>query len=117
MKFEEALHQFWNSFGVNAYDENTVPEDAPYPRITYEVVFGNFDSDSISSVDIWDYGRFWDGVTDIKDLIMERIGEDCGGGDIRYDGGKITLYAEQWRRTPDDNPEIRHITINIISNH
>ena len=29
-----AIYNFWNSFGITAYEENTVPEDAIFPYIT-----------------------------------------------------------------------------------
>mgnify|MGYP007057717663 CR=1 FL=1 len=28
MNKTQALHQFWNSFGIDAYEENSVPDDA-----------------------------------------------------------------------------------------
>ena len=33
----QAINEFWNRFGVMAYDENTVPDDAELPYITYGV--------------------------------------------------------------------------------
>ena len=33
-----AIYQFWNSFGLTAYEENTVPDDAAFPYITYQLV-------------------------------------------------------------------------------
>ena len=33
----QAIHNFWSSFGLPAYHESRVPEDATYPRITYSV--------------------------------------------------------------------------------
>ena len=33
----QALHSFWSGFGLTAYDENTVPDGAQLPYITYEV--------------------------------------------------------------------------------
>lgn len=35
---EAVLHEFWNSFGLPAYEENTIPKDAVLPYITYEVI-------------------------------------------------------------------------------
>ena len=31
-----AIYQFWNSFGLTAYEENSVPTDATFPYITYQ---------------------------------------------------------------------------------
>ena len=38
-----AIYQFWNSFGLTAYEENTVPTDATFPYITYQLVTDSFD--------------------------------------------------------------------------
>ena len=43
MDNEQAYRAFWASFGLNAYDENTVPEDAELPYITYEYAENGFD--------------------------------------------------------------------------
>ena len=41
-----ALHQFFSSFGMTAYTVTSVPEDAVFPYLTYELV-----------VDAWDGGE------------------------------------------------------------
>ena len=41
MTREQAIFDFWNSFNIPAFEENSVPtgEDAPaYPYITYQLV-------------------------------------------------------------------------------
>ena len=38
-----AIYQFWNSFGLAAYEENSVPDDATFPYITYQLVTDSFD--------------------------------------------------------------------------
>ena len=38
MNKEQAIHFFWSQFGLPAYDENSVPDDAQMPYITYNVV-------------------------------------------------------------------------------
>ena len=40
-----ALHSFYSSFGLTAYEENSVPDDAEFPYITYNITtdsFGNY---------------------------------------------------------------------------
>lgn len=117
MTKEGAIHQFWSGFGVAAYDENTVPDDAALPYITYEVVTSDFDHEVISSVDIWGRGRSWTEVTNLKDAIADYIG--LGGATAKYDGGMLWIKKDNTfaRRTPDDNPDIRHITLNIITEY
>ena len=50
----QALFNFWSKFGLPAYDENTVPDDAPERYITYNTTF-----DSIGNV-VNLYGNIWD---------------------------------------------------------
>ena len=38
-----AIYQFWSGFGLTAYEENTVPTDAAFPYITYQLVTDSFD--------------------------------------------------------------------------
>ena len=38
MTKEQALYKFWISFGMQAYEENSVPSDATFPYITYQLV-------------------------------------------------------------------------------
>ena len=44
MTAEQTLHSFWSSFGLTAYDENSVPDDAVLPYITYSVSYDSFDN-------------------------------------------------------------------------
>ena len=113
MTKEQAIHNFWSSFGVPAYDENTVPDDAVLPYITYEVSTDSFNNVVISSASVWDRGNSWTRVTNIMNLISEELG--IGGTTRKYDNGlmwvmKGTPFS---RRIPDDNQEIRHISMNI----
>ena len=64
MNKEQAIHTFWSGFGIPAYDEQTVPDDAVMPYITYRVV-----TDSIGNVcnltgSIWYRSTSWKEVSD-----------------------------------------------------
>lgn len=37
MNKAQAIQAFWESFGVPAYEESTVPDDAVMPYITYSM--------------------------------------------------------------------------------
>lgn len=115
MTKEQAIHSFWSSFGVSAYDENTVPDDAQLPYITYEVATDSIGNVVISAADIWDRSTSWQGVTELKDAIDAEIG--YGGTTRHYDGGLlwITKGTPFARRIPDTDGSIRHIALNIES--
>jgi hypothetical protein len=109
----QALHAFWSSFGVPAYDENTVPDKAPYPRITYDVVCGTFGNTVTSSAQIWDYSKSWATVESIKHEIKLAL---SGGGCTKMtdDGGIwITPGSPFMQRVAGENDMIRRILINI----
>lgn len=113
MNKEQAIHSFWSEFGVPAYDENTVPDDAQLPYITYEVSTDVFGNEVISSASIWDRATSWARVTDILYLISEELG--IGGTTRKYEGGLMWIKRGTpfSRRIPDDNQEIRHVSMNI----
>ena len=112
MNKEQALHSFWSQFGT-AYDQNTVPEDAELPYITYEVITDNFGSQTILSASIWDRGTSWESVTNILHSIENVLG--YGGQTIVYEGGLLWIKRgtpfSQRMNDPDDS--IRRILINI----
>ena len=89
MNKEQALHNFWNQYGIAAYDQNTVPEDATFPRITYEVLTDNFGAQNILNASIWDRSTSWKGVTDILHQVEQALG--YGGQTIKYDGGLLWI--------------------------
>ena len=113
MTKEQAIQQFWSSFGVPAYDENTVPDGAELPYITYEVATDAINYTVITNASIWGWGKSWQETTDLLNLVSAEIG--LGGTTRKYDGGlmwikKGTPFA---RRTPDSDDSIRHISMNI----
>ena len=113
MNREQALNQFWNSFGVKAYDENTVPDDAPVKKITYDVVVNGFGIPTAMTISIYDHSTSWKSVTEILHQIEERIKN--GGVSVRFDNGIIwfkegTPFAQRYG---DDNDSVRRIIVNI----
>lgn len=113
MKKEEALHQFWSSFGVPAYDENTVPEDAALPRITYSVSVAGFDRPVSLTASIWSRSRSWVQVTEIKDSIEDSLG--LGGTTVPYEGGLLWIKPREpfAQRMSDTDDSIRRIVLNL----
>lgn len=113
MDKESTLNYFWNQFGCKAYDSNTVPDDAPYPRITYEVITDNIGVQNVLTASIWDRSTSWKKVTDIQHAIEARIG--LGGQSLHCSGGLVWIcrgvpFAQ---RMSDPDDQIRHIVVNI----
>lgn len=113
MDKEQALHQFWSSFGVIAYDENTVPEDAELPRITYSVTVDSFRATVPLTASIWARSTSWKSVTDIMHSVAQRL--SGGGQTIHFDNGLMWIRKgipfAQRMSDPDDS--IRRILLNI----
>lgn len=59
MDKQQAFYSLWSSFGVPAYDENRVPEEATYPRITYQVIVDCLDEPVFPTATLWARGTSW----------------------------------------------------------
>lgn len=113
MTATQALHNFWNSFGWPAYDENTVPEDAVLPYITYESSNDFFGETVVQTTSLWQRTYSWEEITKKEQQIADTIGR--GGLQIRCDDGTIWIKrASPWaQRVPSETDSIRRIALNL----
>ena len=88
-----AIYQFWNSFGLKAYEENTVPDDATFPYITYQLVTDSFDREIQLSASIWYRSESWTAINAKTEEISQKISR--GGKIISCDGGAIWMKRGQ----------------------
>ena len=88
-----AIYQFWNSFGLTAYEENSVPDDAAFPYITYQLVTDSFDSELPLTASLWYRSESWTGINSKTEEISQTISR--GGKIISCDGGAIWLKRGQ----------------------
>ena len=88
-----AIYQFWNSFGLTAYEENTVPTDAAFPYITYQLVTDSFEREIPLTASIWYRSESWTGINAKTEEISQKISR--GGKIISCDGGVIWLKRGQ----------------------
>ena len=84
-----AIHQFWSGFGLTAYEENTVPSDAVFPYITYQLVTDAFDNDVAMTASMWYRGESWADINAKEREISAYIG--IGGVIIKRSDGRIWL--------------------------
>lgn len=113
----QALNYFWSSFGLPAYDENTVPDDAVLPYITYNTVTDSLDNVIPLTGSVWYKGMSWADVEAKSAEIARHIGE-YGHNVIRIDGGYvyITKGSPFAQRVVDGSDEqMRRIYINITA--
>ena len=88
-----AIYQFWNSFGLTAYEENTVPTDATFPYITYQLVTDSFDREIPLTASLWYRSESWTTINAKTEEISQKISR--GGKIISCDGGAIWLKRGQ----------------------
>lgn len=112
----QALDTFWNSFNIPAYDENTVPDDAVMPYITYNVATDSLGQVLPLSASLWYRSNSWQAISDKAEEIAERIG-DNGYFIQKLDAGymwltKGTPFAQ---RIQTEDRDIRQIYINVTA--
>ena len=117
MNKEQAIQQFWSSFGLTAYDSSTIPtgDDAPEPPyITYDVITDSLGTPVALSGSIWYRSTSWSAITAKKDKIAAEIG--YGHKMIKIDGGYlyITKGSPFAQRMSDEDDSIRRIYINLM---
>ena len=73
MDKEQALYEFWSSFGVPAYDEGDVPENAEMPYITYSTATGAIENVLQLTASVWYRSSSWIEGAKKAGQIAERI--------------------------------------------
>ena len=88
-----AIYQFWSSFGLTAYEENTVPTDEAFPYVTYQLVTDSFDREVAATASLWYRGESWTAINAKTEEISAHVG--LGGKIIKCDGGRIWIKRGQ----------------------
>ncbi len=113
-----ALYQFFSSFGLPAYEENSVydMDDIPdFPYITYELNTDSFSDNSISlSCSLWYRSTSWVQCNAKAEEISKAIGQ--GGVILPCDGGYIWIkrsspFAQSMGDDSDDMIKRKFINI------
>ena len=110
----QALNKFWNGFGIPAYDENTVPDNAKLPYITYEASTSDFGNTLAQTASLWYRDSSWQAITLKEQQIADFITR--GGRSIAYsDGGMWIQKASPWAQRMNDPSDdmIRRIVLNV----
>lgn len=111
----QAQDAFWGSFGIPAYDQNTVPDSAELPYITYQAVGAGFESPQTVTASLWYRSRSWRDVSNKADEIAEAIRKMPPS--IKIDGGRfkiripeLTAFAQ---RMSDQDADVRRIVLSV----
>lgn len=113
MNKAQAIQAFWESFGVPAYEESTVPDNAVMPYITYSMVADSIGHPIPMTGSIWDKTYSWTGLSRIADQISDELVQVKS---IPLDVGFVyitrgTTFAQ---RMVDEDDTIRRIYINLM---
>lgn len=111
------IYEFWNSFEVPAYEENSVPtgEDAPnFPYITYQLVTDSLGNELAMTASLWYRGTSWVEANAKTEEISQRIGRkgavlDCNGGKVWIKRG--TPFAQNMGDESDNLIKRKYLNI------
>lgn len=107
MDKSQAIHEFWSGFGLTAYDENTVPDDATMPYITYSMATGALDDQLSLSASLWYRSPSWEAISKKADEISDFITR--GGRLTEIDGGYMYIFRDSPFSQRGNDPEDRLI--------
>lgn len=111
----QMLQNYMGKFGIPAYEETSVPDNAQLPYLTYEAGAGYFDDTILGTFSLWYRDTSWASIIAKSEEIAADIGR--GGKLLPYTGGAIWLrrgnpWAQRMSEPSDDM--IRRIVHNYI---
>lgn len=126
MNKQQAYNAFWGGFGVLAFEENSVPDDAAiqqminagmatakYPYITYQVLTDDIGHPVYPTASIWDKSTSWE----TADLLCNRISEYIQKANtIKLDNGRMFITKGSpfsQHMIEDGDSAIRRIYLNL----
>lgn len=62
MDKQQAYYYLWSNFGIPAYDELSVPDNASLPYISYQVILDDLDAPVFPTASLWYRGTSWNGI-------------------------------------------------------
>lgn len=108
----QAVHALWSGYGLRAYDEQTVPDSAQMPYITYRVSTADFEKMVMLNASLWYRSKSWVEVSQKADMIARDISDYKL---IPFDGGILRIvkgnpFAQRLADTDDD---VRRIYLTV----
>lgn len=99
-----ALHQFFSSFGIPAYEATSVlnesgEPDVTFPYLTYELTLGAFEETTFPTVNLWYRSTSNVAINAKAQEIMDRC---HNGAPITFDGGGAMIYCGNWQALSDE---------------
>lgn len=112
MNKEQTYNEFWNSFGISAYDESTVSAKTVFPYITFNFASGDYTNTQNLSVSLWDRSTSWKRISELSRMIEDKIINMVA---IPTDDGFIYISKGSpfAQRMADTDDSIRRIVLNV----
>jgi hypothetical protein len=115
---EAAVYTFLSSFGIHAYAASSVPDQATFPYLTYDLVLGEWGQPEVNvPVNVW-YRTDSEALPNAKVReISQAIG--MGGVTLPCDGGMLWVKkGSPWAQAvtvegEDEKVKRRYVNINI----
>ena len=113
----QALHNFWSSFDIPAYDENSVPDDAQMPYITYTAEIASFEQVLLLTGSIWYRSTKWAEISQKAEEIARSLSsyrlEDVEGKQYLF----LTQGSPFAQRMKDEDDTVKRIYINVMAEY
>ena len=111
----EKLHEFWSSFGLPAYAENSIPDDAVLPYITYYVTEPDWQDSALAYARVWFRDTSFADIASILDEIKYRFKQ---GVSLFVNGGCIYLFKDsnfiQFMPSDGQNEDMKIAYISMV---
>ena len=113
-KAAAALKTFFGGFGLPAYSEDSVPDNANLPYITYKAGVPEWNQKATMYAQVWDRTKSNTGIIKKADQITAAIGDT--GKRIAFEGGYLVIWPENPLIQIMVNGDFRSAYINLSIN-
>lgn len=115
MDKQQAMQAFYQGFGLPAYEESDVPDDADLKTgyITYQKMEGEFEEPVFPSCSLWHRNPSWKMLESVKNNINDTLKN--GGLIIPIESGRVWIQrGSPFAQTvSEDDNSIRRYLINL----
>lgn len=111
----QALFSFWSSFGLQAYDQYSVPDGAALPYLTYETATGSIGDVVNLTASLWYRDTGWAAISQKAQEIADYI-ETMYPMTLPLNTGRLLLTrGRPWsqRMNDPDDDGIRRVVLNV----
>lgn len=113
----QGLHSFWSSFGIPAYDENSVPDNAQMPYITYTAEVSAFEDALLLTASIWYSSDSWASISQKAEQIARALAPHHL---VKLDNDEylfLTQGSPFAQRMKDPNDTVKRIYLNLMGEY